>query len=166
MSARPNARQGAARRRVKTVGGAYKKAASEGRAKDRAGFAKQGKAAVAGGKKIDAGLAGMADAGDQLPSSSSSAPARCRAADAQAGPEEGRQEDARSNSSSGAAAAVGTPSRPRRRPRRRPSCPSPGPTSLRRAAAVAAVAAAAVAAAAAAAADGGGDEGLSGGGEG
>ena len=33
---------------LKTVGNAFKKAASEGRAKDRAGFAKQGKAAVAG----------------------------------------------------------------------------------------------------------------------
>ena len=53
----------------KTVGNAFKKAASEGRAKDRAGFAKQGKAAVAGGKDIDAGLAGLADAGYELPSS-------------------------------------------------------------------------------------------------
>lgn len=47
----------------KDVGAAYKKAAAEGRAKDRNGFKKAGAAAVAGGKDIDAGFEDLSAAG-------------------------------------------------------------------------------------------------------
>jgi len=50
------------------VGNAYKKAASEGHAKDRAGYKKQGAAATAGGKDIDAAMASLGDAGYKIPS--------------------------------------------------------------------------------------------------
>ncbi|MDA0185809.1 hypothetical protein OJ997_36230, partial [Solirubrobacter phytolaccae] len=53
---------------LKSIGADFKKAASEGRAKDRNGFRKAGAAAAGGSKDIESALGGLGDAGYDLSS--------------------------------------------------------------------------------------------------
>ncbi len=78
---------------LKTAGGAYKKAAAEGKSKDRAGYKREGAKAVAAEKDMAAALDGLANAGYTLPASLTKGAANFTTpADADQGQAEGQED--------------------------------------------------------------------------